>query len=148
MWIKQGQSEEAKKEGPLTLDEVMENVWQIVYKNWTSLRTKIALGDISFQEFQQHVKHIPNDNLEEQLMHLSITNSKDWIKERLRQFNQYRILEQYVYGANVILKFVQEYKLEGDFQPIKMVVKMVISNKIFYMHLKQVHRCRLLIYNS
>lgn len=142
MWIKQGQNEEAKKQGPLTLDEVMENVWQIVYTSWTSLKIKIAFGDITFKEFQEHVKNIPNDNLEEQLMHLSIPNNKDVFKERLRQFNQYRTLEQYVYGANVILKFVQEYKLEGDFQPIKMVVKMVISNEIFYMHVKQVHKCK------
>lgn len=125
MWIKQGQSEEAKKQGPLTLDEVMENVWQNVHQNWTNLGRKIAVGDITFEEFQQHFKNIPNDNLEEQLKNLSITSNKDWIKERLRQFNQYRVLEQCVYGANVILKVVQEYKLEGDFQPIKMIEKMV-----------------------
>lgn len=144
MWIKQGQSEEAKKQRPLTLDEVMENVWQRVYQNWTSLRTQIALGDITFNEFQQHVKNIPNGNLEEQLMHLSMTNNKDWIKGRLKQFNQYRILEQCVHGANVILKLVQEYNLEGDFQPIKMIVKMVIPNDIFHLHLKQPHKCRFL----
>lgn len=125
MWIKQGQLEEAKKQGPLTFDEVMENVWQNLHQNWTNLGRKIALGDITFKEFQQHFKNIPNDNLEEQLKHLSMTSKKDWIKERLRQFNQYRVLEQCVYGANVILKVVQEYKLEGDFQPIRMIEKMV-----------------------
>lgn len=125
LWIRQGQKEVAKKQGPLTINEVMENVWQKVYKHWTSLVREIASGDITFKEFQQHFKNIPNDNLEEQLKNLSITSNKDWIKERLRQFNQYRVLEQCVYGANVILKVVQEYKLEGDFQPIKMIEKMV-----------------------
>lgn len=125
MWIKQGQSEVAKKQGPLTINEVMENVWQKVHKHWTNLVEEIIFGDITFKEFQQHFKNIPDDNLEEQLLHLSMTSSNGWIKLRLRQFNQYRILEQCVYGANVILKVVQEYKLEGNFQPIKMIEKMV-----------------------
>lgn len=125
LWIKQGQKEVAMKQGPLTINEVIENVWQKVYKHWTSLVREIAFGDITFKEFQQHFKNIPNDKLEEQLLHLSMTSSNHWIKERLRQFNQYKILEQCVYGANVILKVVQEYKLEGDFQPIKMIEKMV-----------------------
>lgn len=125
IWIKQGQKEGAKKNGPLTVNEVIENVWQNAHQSWVSLGRKITSGDITFKEFQQHFKNIPNDNLEEQLKHLSMTSKKDWIKERLRQFNQYRVLEQCVYGANVILKVVQEYKLEGDFQPIRMIEKMV-----------------------
>lgn len=131
IWIKQGQKEEAKKNGPLTVNEVFENVWQNAHQSWVSLGRKITSGDITFKEFQQHFKNIPNDNLEQQLMYISMPNNKDWIKERLKQFNQYRILEQCVYGANVILKVAQEYELKGDFQPIKMIEKMVCHNEIF-----------------
>lgn len=125
IWIKQGQKEVAKKNGPLTVNEVIENVWQNAHQSWVSLGRKITSGDITFKEFQQHFKYIPNDNLEQQLRDISVSNNKDWIKERLRQFNQYIILDQSVYGANVILKFAQEYELKGDFEPIKMIVKMV-----------------------
>lgn len=125
IWIKQGQKEVAKKNGPLTVNEVIRNVWQNAHQSWVSLGRQITSGDITFKEFQQHFKYIPNDNLEQQLRYISMSNNKDWIKERLRQFNQYIILEQSVYGANVILKFAQEYELTGDFEPIKMIVKMV-----------------------
>ncbi|XP_061169274.1 E3 ubiquitin-protein ligase rnf213-alpha-like [Saccostrea echinata] len=127
MWIKQGQREEAKKKSPLTIEEVVENVWQNVKHTWLGLGRKIASGDITFREFQQYFGNIPADNLEEQLSYLPIgkTNDKDWIKERIRQFQQHRILEQCVYGANVILKVVKEYELKGDFEPVKMIDKMV-----------------------
>ncbi|XP_062591685.1 E3 ubiquitin-protein ligase rnf213-alpha-like, partial [Saccostrea cucullata] len=124
MWIKQGQREETKKGSPLTVDEVMENVWQVVYPAWLKLSKRIATGDITFREFQDHFRNVSIDNLEQQLSHLA-EGRKGWIKERLQQVRQHRELEQCVTGANVILTVVREYDLKGNFEPIKMIVKMV-----------------------
>lgn len=125
MWTKQGRLEETKKGSPLTVDEVMENVWQSVHPAWIRLSKRIAKGDITFKEFQDHFRYVSIDNLEEQLEYLAV-GKRDWIQERLRQVHQHRELEQCVNGANVILRVVREYDLKGNFEPIEMIVKMVI----------------------
>ncbi|XP_056014152.1 E3 ubiquitin-protein ligase rnf213-alpha-like isoform X2 [Ostrea edulis] len=124
MWTKQGRLEETKKGSPLTVDEVMENVWQSVHPAWIRLSKRIAKGDITFKEFQDHFRYVSIDNLEEQLEYLAV-GKRDWIQERLRQVHQHRELEQCVNGANVILRVVREYDLKGNFEPIEMIVKMV-----------------------
>lgn len=129
--MKQGQKEEAKKQEPLTLVEVIENVWQNSYKKWKSLEEKLVSGEISFKEFWNYFQSISHDDLEQQLEFLSTNTNKDWIKERLRQFYQYRSLKQCVNGAKTILKAVDAYNLQGDFQPIRMIVEMVLQTISF-----------------
>ena len=135
IWIKHGQKEEAAKKGPLTLSEVMKTVWRNAQHGWTELKGKIISGNVTFKEFQQCFQNMHDDILKQQLRFLS-EDSKDWIQERMKQYQQYKVLEQSVYGANVILKVAREYELKGDFQPIRMIEKMVTSFDITFIQTK------------
>lgn len=125
MWTKQGTQEVKSKGSPLTVDEVMENVWQVTYPTWTMLSKRIAEGNITFKEFQEHFKNVATDNLKQQLSYLP-GGKRDWVTERLHQVKEHRELQQCVTGASIILKVVKEYDLKGNFEPIRMIVKMVI----------------------
>ena len=127
MWTRQGKQEQTKKGSSLNFDEVLENVWLTVYPAWKKLGRRIAEGDITFKEFQDHFEYLSMDNLKEQLSCLQVSvDKKDWISERVRQVQEHRELEQCVSGANIIMAVVREYDLKGNFEPISMIVKMVI----------------------
>lgn len=125
MWTKQGTQEVKTKGRPLTVDEVMENVWHVTYPTWMKLSKRIAEGNITFKEFQEHFKNVATDNLKQQLSYLP-GGKRDWVTERLQQVKEHRELQQCVTGASIILEVVKEYDLKGNFEPIRMIVKMVI----------------------
>lgn len=130
MWIKEGTKEMSMKKEPLTVDEVIKNVWQNCHHSWVSLGRKLVSGDITFKEFQEHFEKIPNDNLHQQLMYLSMTNKNDWVHVRIRQYQCFRTLDQYVHIAKLILDITICYDLRGDFQPIKIIEEMVCKISI------------------
>lgn len=131
MWTKQGTQEVKSKGSPLTVDEVMENVWQVTYPTWTTLSKRIAEGNITFKEFQEHFKNVATDNLKQQLSYLP-GGKRDWVTERLHQVKEHRELQQCVTGASIILKVVKEYDLKGNFEPIRMILKVVIILVFFF----------------
>lgn len=131
IWKKQGQKEETKKGEHLTLVEVIESVWKNTQKKWKNLEEKLVSGEISFKEFWNYFQSISHDDLEQQLQYFSTNTDKGWIKERLRQFDQYRNLKQCANGAQTILKAVDAYHFQGDFQPIRMIVEMVLQTISF-----------------
>lgn len=131
MWTKQGTQEVKSKGSPLTVDEVMENVWQVTYPTWTTLSKRIAEGNITFKEFQEHFKNVATDNLKQQLSYLP-GGKRDWVTERLHQVKEHRELQQCVTGASIILKVVKEYDLKGNFEPIRMILKVVIILFFFF----------------
>eukprot|EP00105_Crassostrea_gigas_P007930 XP_011422347.1 PREDICTED: E3 ubiquitin-protein ligase rnf213-alpha isoform X2 [Crassostrea gigas] len=124
MWTKQGTQEVKSKGSLLTVDEVMENVWHVTYPTWMKLSKRIAEGNITFKEFQEHFKNVATDNLKQQLCYLP-GGKRDWVTERLQQVKEHRELQQCVTGASIILEVVKEYDLKGNFEPIRMIVKMV-----------------------
>lgn len=130
MWTKQGTQEVKTKGRPLTVDEVMENVWHVTYPTWMKLSKRIAEGNITFKEFQEHFKNVATDNLKQQLSYLP-GGKRDWVTERLQQVKEHRELQQCVTGASIILEVVKEYDLKGNFEPIKMIMKMVIILDFF-----------------
>lgn len=131
MWTKQGTQEVKTKGRPLTVDEVMENVWHVTYPTWMKLSKRIAEGNITFKEFQEHFKNLATDNLKQQLSYLP-GGKRDWVTERLQQVKEHRELQQCVTGASIILEVIKEYDLKGNFEPIRMIVKMVIILYILY----------------
>lgn len=131
MWTKQGTQEVKSKGSPLTVDEVMENVWQVTYQTWTTLSKRIAEGNITFKEFQEHFKNVATDNLKQQLSYLP-GGKRDWVTERLHQVKEHRELQQCVTGASIILEVVKEYDLKGNFEPIRMILKVVIILVFFF----------------
>lgn len=131
MWTKQGTQEVKSKGSPLTVDEVMENVWHVTYPTWMKLSKRIAEGNITFKEFQEHFKNVATDNLKQQLSYLP-GGKRDWVTERLHQIKEHRELQQCVTGASIILEVVKEYDLKGNFEPIRMIVEMVINILFFF----------------
>ena len=122
MWVKFGQEEVEQKKRPLSMTEVINNVWKNARESWNVWRSKIVSGDITFKEFHKCFKN--NVTIEQELELLSEDNN-DWIRKRMDQYQHYLILEQSVYGANVILKVAKEYELKGNFQPIKTMKELV-----------------------
>lgn len=58
---------------------------------------------------------------------LEIMGIKDnLIKTRIWQIQQNRQISTCVEGANVILKFQEEYELQGDFEPIKKIASVSV----------------------
>lgn len=131
MWTKQGTQEVKSKGSPLTVDEVMENVWHVTYPTWMKLSKRIAEGNITFKEFQEHFKNVATDNLKQQLSYLP-GGKRDWVTERLHQIKEHRELQQCVTGASIILEVVKEYDLKGNFEPIRKIVEMVINILFFF----------------
>lgn len=107
--------------------EVIESVWKNTQKKWKNLEEKLVSGEISFKEFLNYFQSISHNVLEQELEYFSTNTNKGWIKERLRQFDQYRNLKQCANGAQTILKAVDAYNFKGDFQPIRMIVEMVLQ---------------------
>ncbi|WAR07208.1 R213A-like protein [Mya arenaria] len=61
-----------------------------------------------------------DDRLLWEMMHLEIPSKT--ANERIKQIKQNRQLSDCVTGAKVILKFQQQYRLQGDYQAIKTIV--------------------------
>lgn len=125
LWIKEGKKRVAMKKEPLTVDEVIENVWRNCHQSWVSLGRKMSSEHINFKEFHELFGNIPNDNLLQQLMYLPMTDKNDWVHVRIRQYQCFRTLHQYVHRAKLILDISICYDLRGNFQPIKIIEEMV-----------------------
>lgn len=125
LWIKEGKKRVAMKKEPLTVDEVIENVWRNCHQSWVSLGRKMSSEHITFKEFHELFGNIPNDNLLQQLMYLPMTDKNDWVHVRIRQYQCFRTLHQYVHRAKLILDISICYDLRGNFQPIKIIEEMV-----------------------
>lgn len=93
--------------------------------NWTHLEPE------PIKEFHELFGNIPNDNLLQQLMYLPMTDKNDWVHVRIRQYQCFRTLHQYVHRAKLILDISICYDLRGNFQPIKIIEEMVWKPSLF-----------------
>ncbi|KAL4233165.1 hypothetical protein ACF0H5_007850 [Mactra antiquata] len=106
------------------LDDVVEKLWRTVKKRLTSICDQIQSGCVKFNVFEQiigKVYRMDYESMEKELRILEIPSKV--ISKRIDQLMKYRQLSACVNGAIVILKFVEEYELKGDFQQIKVIAK-------------------------
>lgn len=126
LWERRGKKCVDDMEGvPLTTDEVLSLVWEPVYENLQAITKRIKDGTMLFSEFQKHFGSMPDEHLIKELGHFSADGDKEWIKKRMEQIQQHRMVKQCVNGAHVIMNVVETYGLEGDFQQMNLIVEMV-----------------------
>lgn len=135
LWAKKGNScvNERGKE-PLTVEEVLEKVWEPVSRSLHGIKKRICDGTMLFTEFERLFGELHQDNLVKELEHLSEENDRDWIDERMRQVQEHRSVQQCVEGATVIQNVVKAYELEGNFEQMNMIIDMVCIALLIIIH--------------
>lgn len=129
IWTETGNScVNRKKNEPLTVDEVLKKVWEPVSQRLQRIKKTIYNGSMTFTEFEQLFGKLHQDNLVQELEHLSAENDKDWIDERIRQIQEHRSILQCVEGATVIQNVIKTYGLEGDFEQVDLIFEMVCKS--------------------
>ncbi|XP_052083737.1 E3 ubiquitin-protein ligase rnf213-alpha-like [Mytilus californianus] len=117
---KQGKKREKSKNRKLSVNEVLNDVWEPAKKQWQNLYTKLQNGEMLFSVFEKYYLTDDLDTLhvELTLFNKTLTNVS-WIDERICQFKQYKTICECSKGAKAILNLVGEYQLKGSFRQIK-----------------------------
>lgn len=133
LWGKRGNScfnEKGKLR--LSVEEVIEKVWEPVYENLQAIKKRICDGTMFFTEFKRLYGELNLENLKKELEHFSSESAKGWIDDRIRQIQEHRSVQQCVDGALVIKKLVDAYVLEGNFEQIDLIIDMVCIYFLIY----------------
>lgn len=112
----------------ITIEEVNKSVVNIVCESWEKLCHDLKSGDITFLEFENHFSEMKKKELKKELDFIANILSDDqnqWIEQRLDQFTKYKVLGECVNGAKVITGFAKEFKLDGNFEQVHKMMKLV-----------------------
>lgn len=115
----------------LQVDEIMDHVWRPAYTEWKGLHQRLKTGEIFFKEFDTLCGSMQPETLKKEFIILEGGKKPSWIKERIEQMSRYKNLQNCLDGASIIMQVVEEFELEGDFQPIRQIMQMVSHNGIF-----------------
>ncbi|XP_053396018.1 E3 ubiquitin-protein ligase rnf213-alpha-like [Mercenaria mercenaria] len=102
-----------------TIEAVVTKIWFPVRQRIRKFVSSVRNGNIFFQEMELWVgKIFKNDSkaMVEELKVLGLTEFE--ARKRIEQLTQYRKLGSCVQGAKIILGFVEQYGLKGNFKPI------------------------------
>lgn len=138
MWKKQGLIQ--KGHGKLTIQLLLKCVWGTVYQKWNALNEGIKVGSITLKEFDDHFGLYDMHMIKRDLNLYCNGQDDQWIKDRILQIEQYKMLKVCLLGAKVIKNFVCTFELMGDFTPIEKIVKMVSSNRYSFIFCIQSRR--------
>lgn len=117
-----------KKIESITIEEVNKSVVNIVCEYWEKLCHDLKSGDITFQQFGNHFSAMKKKEIKTELDFIANTFSDDqnqWIEQRLDQFTKYKVLRECVNGAKVITEFEKEFELDGHFEQVHKMMKLV-----------------------
>ncbi|XP_021363650.1 E3 ubiquitin-protein ligase rnf213-alpha-like, partial [Mizuhopecten yessoensis] len=127
-WDSTGQKVARQREEMLSIAETFEHVWQPSIVWWTSVKTKLKEGSMTFQEFSKLFGNMDSPTLEREFSLMD--ENGPWIKERTDEIQLYRNLAKCVEGAKIILQVVDKYDLKGDFTPIKLITSVMSGTDI------------------
>lgn len=112
----------------ITIEEVHKSVVDIVCESWETLCHELKSGDITFQQFGNHFSEMKKKELKLELDFIANMFSdyqNQWIEQRLDQFTKYKVLRECVNGAKVITEFAKEFELDGNFEQVHKMMKLV-----------------------
>lgn len=112
----------------ITIEEVNKFIVNIVCECWDKLYHDLKSGDITFQEFGYHFSEMKQKVVNKELNFITDMSSdgqKQWIEQRLIQFEQYKVLRECVNGAKVITEFANQFDLNGNFEQVQKMMKLV-----------------------
>lgn len=119
----------------ITIEEVNKSIVNNVFEAWEKLYLDLKSGDITFQEFGNHFGEMKKKVVNKELNLIADTSSDDqkqWIKQRLFQFDQYKLLREPVKGAKVITDFAEQFDLKGKFDEVQKMMKLVCIHSFIY----------------
>lgn len=119
----------------ITIEEVNKSIVNNVFEAWEKLCLDLKSGDITFQEFGNHFGEMKKKVVNKELNLIADTSSDDqkqWIKQRLFQFDQYKLLRERVEGAKVITDFAEQFDLKGKFDEVQKMMKLVCIHSFIY----------------
>lgn len=119
----------------ITIEEVNKSIVNNVFEAWEKLCLDLKSGDITFQEFGNHFGEMKKKVVNKELNLIADTFSDDqkqWIKQRLFQFDQYKLLRERVEGAKVITDFAEQFDLKGEFDEVQKMMKLVCIHSFIY----------------
>lgn len=125
MWDKCAVEVRKRFDHALGIDEIMEHVWKPACKEWKALHQRLKTGEIFFREFDSLCGRMDPEALRKEFLILEDGKKSSWIKERIEQMTRYKNLQNCLDGASIIMEVVEEFELEGDFQPIRQIMRMV-----------------------
>lgn len=119
----------------ITIEEVNKSIVNNVFEAWEKLYLDLKSGDITFQEFGNHFGEMKKKVVNKELNLIADTSSDDqkqWIKQRLFQFDQYKLLRERVEGAKVITDFAEQFDLKEKFDEVQKMMKLVCIHSFIY----------------
>ena len=130
LWTQRGKTVCQKQEPgaePLSLEDVVTDVWRPVKQRYDDLCARIQNGSVTLQEvdlfLKAYIGRYPDLEHEFQLM---CTDDK-WIKQRVHQVQQYHELDQCFHGARLIKEAKDVFQLTGDFTLLEVILSAVSS---------------------
>lgn len=125
LWDKQGREMAKQKGEPLEVEEILEQVWRPTHQFYKDLCGRLKSGDMKFSEFEKYFKTTDLGTLRNELNRLSVPEDRTWVDVRLSQLEKYRNLRRCLFGAEIIMEVVKEFQLEGNFNQIIEILKLV-----------------------
>lgn len=125
LWEIAGQATVRRQGKALSLEEVIEHVWEPVFTHWSTVQQRLIAGTIQFSEFGRYFGRLEPKTLEREIDYFVTDDNNGWVQERIEQWNEYSQIKNCIEGASVILEVVESYELQGDFGPIKLITSVV-----------------------
>ncbi|XP_060562630.1 E3 ubiquitin-protein ligase RNF213-like [Ruditapes philippinarum] len=120
-----------------TVDLLVQLLWFPIKERCNNFSKNVQAGDINFQTFANVIGDVYNDDEKGMYAELSKLGIDDeCAMTRLKQLRQFRKLELCVHGARVILKFMEEYDLEGDFKSVEHIAHVSFKIQMFQFYIK------------
>ncbi|XP_060599995.1 E3 ubiquitin-protein ligase RNF213-like [Ruditapes philippinarum] len=112
-----------------TIDDLVRLLWFPIKERFDVFSKSVRTGDIKFQTFELVIGNAYNDDEKGMFAELLKLNLKDrFARIRLEQLKQFRKLGSCVNGAIVILQFMQQYDLQGDFRSVEDIAHHYATN--------------------
>ncbi|CAC5422256.1 RNF213 [Mytilus coruscus] len=134
IWERYGTQIVGSVQRALDITEIIDQVWKPAHQEWKTFVKRLKNGDILFKEFDSICGRSNQDTLRKEFQILEGGKDATWIKQRIDQMEKFRNLENYVKGAETIMKVVKEFQLEGNFKPIEQILNMTKGGKNFKMN--------------
>uniref|UniRef100_A0A8C0I728 E3 ubiquitin-protein ligase RNF213 n=1 Tax=Balaenoptera musculus TaxID=9771 RepID=A0A8C0I728_BALMU len=126
-------------------EEMYQYLYGPCFKRFTQLYQDLKSGEVTFGEIDDIFKDFVNkySDLTKDLQTMCAlypSDQKDWIKERVRQIEEYHHLHQAVDSAKVILKVKENLALTGDFGVLHTLLSFTVLDNFRHEKLDRINQ--------
>ncbi|XP_026936735.1 E3 ubiquitin-protein ligase RNF213 isoform X2 [Sagmatias obliquidens] len=126
-------------------EEMYQCLYGPCFKRFTKLYQDLKSGEVTFGEIDDIFKNFVNkySDLTKDLQTMCAlypSDQKDWIKERVRQIEEYHHLHQAVDSAKVILKVKENLALTGDFGVLHILLSFTVLDNFRHEKLDRINQ--------